>query len=349
VSDHTDPVATPSIREVARLANVSPATVSRVMNGSGTVKEEYRQRVLEAVQRVDYRPNRLARNMRRQRADLIGVVVSDIENPHFSEAVRVIENAAFTAGYRVLLCNTDETRDKQRAYLEMLADERAIGVILSPADRAGTGTGALLDRGTPVVCFDRMIDDPRADSVVCDNVEGLRRATEHLIWLGHERIAYLGGRPDVETGAERLEGYASAMRAAGLVPFSLAGGFRREGGEEATERLLATSPRPTALVVANNLMTIGALRSIRRNGISVPDQLALVAVDDPAWAELLDPPLTTVAQPVRTMADTAMSLALERIEGNRRTPTSVVLPLELRVRRSCGMPAAPADRPRRTP
>jgi DNA-binding LacI/PurR family transcriptional regulator len=337
------------MREVALKAGVSQATVSRVLNGSTSVRDAYRGRVLAAVAELQYRPNRLARNLRRRRADMIGVVVSDIENPHFSEAVRVIENAAFTAGYRVLLCNTDETRDKQRAYLEMLADERAMGVILSPADRAGTGTGALLDRGTPVVCFDRMIDDPRADSVVCDNVEGLRRATEHLIWLGHERIAYLGGRPDVETGAERLEGYASAMRAAGLVPFSLAGGFRREGGEEATERLLATSPRPTALVVANNLMTIGALRAIRRNGISVPDQLALVAVDDPAWAELLDPPLTTVAQPVRTMADTAMSLALERIEGNRRTPTSVVLPLELRVRRSCGMPAAPADRPRSTP
>jgi LacI family transcriptional regulator len=328
------------IRDVARLAAVSPATVSRVLNGSDTVNGELRRRVLDAASQLDYRPNGLARNLRRQRAHMIGVVVSDIENPHFSEAVRVVEDAAFNAGYRLLLCNTSETPDKQRTYLELLADERVVGVIVSPADRAGTGTEALLELGIPVVCFDRMIDDPRVDAVVCDNVEGLRRATEHLIWLGHERIAYLGGRLDVETGAERLEGYTAAMRAAGLTPFALDGGFRVEAAEMECDRLLAAKVRPTALLVGNNLMTIGALRSIRRAGISVPDELALVGVDDPPWSELIDPPLTTVAQPVRLMADTAMRLMLERIEQHRSEPSHIVLPLELRVRESCGMARA---------
>lgn len=334
-----------SIREVARVAKVSPATVSRVLNGAPTVREDYRRRVMDAVSRMEYRPNRLARNLRRQKTEMIGVVVSDIENPHFSEAVRVIEDAAYNAGYRVLLCNTDETPAKQRAYLEVLADERALGVIISPADQGGVGAAALLDNGIPVVCFDRMIDDPRADAVVCDNVEGLRRVTEHLLWLGHKRIAYLGGRLDVETGAERLEGYTAAMRAAGEVPFALDGGFRIDGAEKATARLLQTSPQATALVVANNLMTLGALRAARRAGVGIPGELALVAVDDPPWAELMSPPITTLAQPVRIMANTAMSLMLERIEGIRTETRKVVLPLELRVRDSCGVHAGDGARP----
>jgi len=324
------------LREVAQAAKVSPATVSRVLNGSTKVRADYRRRVLEAVDRMDYRPNRLAQNLRRQKAEMIGVVVSDIENPHFSEAVRVIEDAAYRAGYRMLLCNTDETPEKQRTYLEMLADERVLAAIISPADRKGAGVRSLLDLGIPVVCFDREIDDPRVDAVVCDNVEGLRRATEHLIWLGHERIAYLGGRLDVETGAERLEGYTTTMRAAALIPFPLNGDFRADAAERAVEQLLATSPPPTALLVANNLMTLGALRAIRRTGVSVPTDLALVAVDDPPWAELIDPPLTTVAQPVRALADTAMRLALERVQGHRTEAKRIVLPLELRIRRSCG-------------
>ena len=325
-----------SIREVARRAEVSPATVSRVLNGSPSVRDAARRRVLDAVADLQYRPNRLARNLRRQQADMIGVVVSDIENPHFSEIVRVIEDEAYQAGYRVLLCNTDETAEKQQTYLEMMAAERVLAAIVSPADAQAKGVDSLLSLGIPVVAFDRMIEDERVDAVVCDNVEGIRRATEHLLWLGHERIAFLGGRTDVETGAERLEGYTAAMRAAGLVPFALDGGFRTEGAEAALEQLLAQSQRPTAIVVANNLMTLGALRALRRAQVRVPDEIAVVGVDDPPWADLVDPPLTTVAQPVRRMASTAMQLVLEHLENRRVGRRRVVLPLELRIRRSCG-------------
>ena len=328
------------IADVARLAGVSPATVSRVLNGAPNVQDEYRRRVMAAVAEVDYRPNRLAQNLRRRKTEVIGVVVSDIENPHFSEAVRAIEDASFRAGYRVMLCNTDETPSKQRAYLQMLADERVLGAIVSPADQEGTGTEALLDLDIPIVCFDRVIDDPRVDGVVCDNVEGVRRATEHLLWLGHERIAYLGGRRDVETGAERLEGYLTTMRDAGHIPFAMDCGFRTESAEAATAQLLRQPRRATALLVANNLMTLGALRAIRQAGLSVPDDIAVVGVDDPAWADLIDPPLTTVAQPVREMAKTAMDLLLDRVRGTRTEVERVVLPLELRVRASCGMQAS---------
>jgi DNA-binding LacI/PurR family transcriptional regulator len=309
-----------------------------VLNGAQTVGVDLRRRVFEASERAGYRPNRIARNLRRQRIDVIGVVVSDIENPHFSEAVRVIEDAAFRSGYRVLLCNTDERVDKQRSYLEMLADERVQAVIISPADRAGTGVNALISMGTPVVAFDREVEDPRVDTVKCDNEEGVRLLTEHFIWLGHRRIAYVGGRGHVETGASRLAGYVTAVRAAGLVPFTVEGDFRTKLAEMTVDALLRGDARPSALVVANNLMAIGALRAARSAGVRIPDDLALGAVDDPIWAELTEPPLTTLAQPVREMAESAMRLVIERVEDGRQETRRIVLPMELRVRRSSGGP-----------
>jgi LacI family transcriptional regulator len=327
----------PTIHEVARLARVSSATVSRVLNGSPTVRLEHRTRVLEAVTRSGYRPNRLARNLRRQQAETIGVLVPDVENPHFSESVRVFEDAAFRAGYRLLLCNTDETPEKQRAYLKVLADERVLGVIVAPADSTGAGLEPLFALDIPVVAFDRLVSDGRADAVLCDNRSATQQATEHLVFLGHQRIAFVGGRPDVETGAERLDGYLAAMRAAALTPFSVNGGFRRELAEHEVKELLGIAARPTALVIANNLMAVGALRAIRSAGLGIPTEIAVVAVDDPPWAELVEPPLTVVAQPVRRMAETAIHLLLERIEGRRVEPTRIVLPVQLRIRSSCGM------------
>ncbi|MEW6637580.1 MAG: LacI family DNA-binding transcriptional regulator, partial [Actinomycetota bacterium] len=150
------------MKDVADRAGVSPATVSRVLNGAATVRPEYRERVLAAIEELGYRPNRLASNLRRRKAETIGVVVSDIENPHFTQMVRAVEDAAYRRGYRVLLCNTDEEPEKQRSYLEVLADERVLGVILSPSDPRGAEISRLLDLGIPVVTFDRTVEDPRA-------------------------------------------------------------------------------------------------------------------------------------------------------------------------------------------
>ena len=328
------------ISDVARHASVSPATVSRVLNGDPRVGEVYRKRVLESVRELDYRPNVLARNLRRQRTATIGVVVPDIGNPHFGEMLRAVEDQAFDAGYRVLVCNTGENAEKQRAYLEALIDERVLGVIISPADPEGEQISRLLDLGIPVVACDREVADPRADAVLADNVKALRIGTDLLVREGHERIAFVGGRVDVETGAERLAGYEMAMRAAGLEPLTVGGDFRLERAEEAVAGLLEHGPRPTAFIVANNLMTLGALRAIADAGLKVPAEIALVAVDDPPWSALVDPPLTTLAQPVRAMAADAMELLLQRVTGARESPRRIVHPLELRERSSTGAPAS---------
>jgi LacI family transcriptional regulator len=322
-----------TISEVARVADVSPATVSRVLNGDPRVGADYRARVTAAVEQLGYRPNRLARNLRKQRSAAIGVVISDIENPHFSEAVRAIEDLAFKRGHPVLVCNTDETPEKERAYLEMMMDERVLGVILSPATPDDPVIGEVLDSGIPIVAFDREVADPRADAVLADNIRGARMATERLIAGGHRDVAYVGGRREVETGAERLDGYEIAMRRADLEPRSIDGGFRTQVARAAVLELLRSPTPPSALVVANNLMTLGTLEALREAGVRVPKDVALVAIDDPPWASLVAPALTTIGQPVRRMATDAMELLLERAAG-RDQSRRVVHPMELHARDS---------------
>lgn len=315
---------------------MSSATVSRVLNEHSSVGVAYRRRVLEAVEELGYRPNRLAQSLRLQRTAAIGVIVSDIENPHFGEMVRAIEDRAYQEGYRVLVCNTDESPEKQQAYLQTLIEERVVGAVLAPSNPSGQEIADLLDLGIPLVAFDREVDDPRADTVTADNVGAARSAVELLVGAGHERIAFVSGLQNVETGAERLDSYELTMRAHGLEPEVVEGNFRADGARAAVAALLAAPSHPTALIVSNNLMTLGALQAVRDMGVTVPDELALVAFDDPSWAALVHPPLTTFAQPVRRMATEAMDLLLERISGGRTESRRTVHPFKLHVRASCG-------------
>lgn len=321
------------IKDVARRAGVSPATVSRVMNGTATVGPAKRALVIAAIEELGYRPNRLASNFRRRQAEMIGVVVSDIENPHFTQMVRAVEDAAYLRGHRVLLCNTDEDPAKQRDYLGVLAAERVAGVILSPTDGRAAEVRELLDHGISLVAFDRRVSDPRADVVVARNAAGARSGAQHLLDCGHTRVGFVGGPSGVQTADERLAGYRDAIHAAGVEPLVAEGGFRAEGGRTAAGTLVDGGA--SALLVANNLMTIGALQAIRERHLRIPEDVALVSIDDPPWAELTDPPLTTLAQPVRRMAQAAVGLLLERIEEGRTRRKRRVFELELHHRGSC--------------
>ena len=226
------------MRDVARHAGVSVATVSRVLNGNHSVGAEARERVVAAVEELRYRPNRLARNLRRKAVEMIGVIVSDIENPHFTEMVAAVGDAAFGAGYRLLLCNTDEQGHKQRAYLDMLAGERVSGVILVPSEPDSAEITEMLDLGIPVVAIDRHVTDPRADSVVSEGEDAARTATEHLLAAGRRDIAFLGGAPGVETAEYRRRGYETAMSEAGLETLEVNGDFRIDPARDAMAELL---------------------------------------------------------------------------------------------------------------
>jgi LacI family transcriptional regulator len=323
------------IRDVAERAAVSVATVSRVLNGDPRVDHELGDRVRSAAAELGYRPNRLARNLRRQQMEAIGVVVPDIENPHFAEMVRVVEVIALGLGHRVLVCNTDEDGARQAACLQMLADERVSGIVLSPSDPDGS-IEHLRDLSIPVVAIDRTLTHGATDAVVSDNVPAVRAATQRLIDTGHSHIAFVGGRSEVETGSERQQGYLEAVEAAGLSPVLADGGFRQDAAEAAVAGLLGGDCQVTALMVANNLMALGAIRAIRAAGLRIPDHMAVIAVDNPPWAELLDPPLTVIAQPIRAMAVRAVELLVQRLDGSEAPPVREVFPLELIVRSSCG-------------
>lgn len=328
------------IRDVAQRAEVSAATVSRVLTGAAVVKPDVRARVLQAISELGYRPNQVARNLRRQMAEMIGVVIADVENPFFSEMVRTVEDAAYKLGYRVLLCNTDESAEKQSSYLRVMAAERVLGVILAPSDSQAEEIGELLDLGIPLVAFDRPVYDPRADSVTANNLGAGRIATQHLLDAGYERIAFIGD-PGVQTVIERLAGYEETMQSAGLLPHSVPGFSRIEGGLTATHKLLDDPDPPAALIAANGLMALGALNALRARGVAIPHEIALVVLDDPVWSEIVDPPTTALAQPVRQMAECAIGLLVERLKKGREDQRHVVFDFDLRVRAS----SAPARRP----
>ena len=326
----------PTIKQVAERAQVSSATVSRILNQDHHVSTVNRERVLRAVAELGYRPNRIARSLRRQQSETIGVVVSDIENPHFTQAVRAIEDAAYTRGYRVVLCNTDETAEKQRAYLEVLAAEQGVGVILVPADPGDSTISDLLDMHIPIVALDRSVDDDRADAVFADNVQAGRLATEHLLDQGRQNVGFISGRLEIQTGAERLRGYEEVMQRCGLPVAVGQGEFRLESARRATRQLLIDHPDLDGLVVANNLMAIGALHALRDAAKNIPEDVAFVGIDDPPWAGLVAPPMTTLGQPTQQMATSAFDLLLDRIAKRQPRSRFVIFRFELLVRESCG-------------
>jgi LacI family transcriptional regulator len=326
-----------SIHDVAAEAGVSAATVSRVLNDPRLVAAESLRRVRQAMDELGYRPNKLASNLRRQKVEMIGAVVSDVESPHFAQMVRVIETAGYRKGYRLLLCNTDEMPAKQADYLEMLAGERVSGIILSPSDPGAAEISEVIDFGIPIVAIDRHVHDKRADAVLVNNEGSAREATNHLIEAGHERIGFIGGPSEIDTAAERLAGYVAAMHAASLEPRSVDGHYRVDGARDAAQGLL-DGERVSALVVANDLMTIGAMQALRQQGLSIPRDVSLVAIDDPIWCALLDPPLTALAQPIERAAETAVAFLLDRINGRRKRAKRETLDCELHVRGSVRPP-----------
>ncbi len=341
-----------TLREVARRARVSVSTAARALGGYGYVSSSTRERVLRAARELDYHPNAIARSMIKGRTHTLGVVVSDSANPFFAAVVRGIEDVALPHGYGILLCNADEDPRKEAMYVGMLRQKRVDGVIVSPSDASSGALPSLLASGVPLVQVDRRAPGLPADAVVCDNRAGVRAAVEHLVSLGHRHIALIGGPRRLYTGRERTRAFQAALRRLGLPSRSswlLEGTFKVDSGYELAGKLLETRPRPTAVFVANNLMTIGALLRFREEGVRIPQDMAVVGFDDMDWAPILTPPLTAVAQPTFDLGRTAARLLLERILDPALPPRVVVLPPRLVVRESCGAALRRAPSPGREP
>jgi LacI family transcriptional regulator len=296
----------------------------------------------------------LARGLVTRRTHSIGLLISDIANPFFIRAVRAVEDVAQENGYNVILCNTDEDPAKETQYLRVLMEKRVDGIILATTAGSLQAVRDVRWRRIPLVLFDRELPRVPTDTVKVDSVFGGRLATDHLLSLGHTRIAIIHGPVVRSTGAERLQGYLDALRTAGVRrdPVLIReGNFKQDSGRDLARQLLDVSPPPTALFCTNNLMTVGALQTLQERGVRIPSDLSLVGYDDMEWWTLTHPPLTTVGQPVYDLGREAMRLLLGQIGANRRQrPQRVILKPELLTRESCGPPPAMvSNAPRRRP
>lgn len=330
-----------TIYDVARQAQVSAATVSRVLNGRATVDPVLVERVQEAVRSLGYRRNAVARNLRRSRTMLWGLIISDIGNPFFTALARGVEDVAQAEGYSVALCNSDENPAKESQYIGVVLDEQMAGVIISPSGR-GRDVRLLIEANTPVVAIDRELRAATVDSVLVDNEHGAELATSHLIESGYRRIACITGPKQLSTATQRLRGYKRALAAAGLpmdeslVRYS---DYREAGAFESMESLLdSETARPDAVFAANNLTTVGAMDCLVSRGVKVPGEVGFVGFDDIPWAHLVRPSLTTVAQPTYELGQTAARLLVERIKEPSRPPARVVLRTVLHERDSSRRP-----------
>jgi LacI family transcriptional regulator len=333
------PAAPTTIHDVARRARVSTATVSRCLSGTGRVRPELSARVVAAARALRYEPNRVARSLRTRATRTVGLVIPDIQNPFFTGIVRGLEDVLLAEGYHILLGNSDDDAEREARYLRLLLAEGAVGIVFVPVAARPTSYAELLRSGVAVVTVDRLVDGLSTDRVSVDNRTGAEEATRHLLRLGHRRIAYVGGPSHLSVARERRAGFRDALRQARLPPGEALvreADFREAGGYAVSRTLLRNASPPSALFVANNLMTLGVLRCIHELGRRIPEDVALVSFDDMTWAASLDPPLTAVAQPTYEIGASAAQLLVDRLRDGEQPPRHVKLSTRLVVRASCG-------------
>jgi LacI family transcriptional regulator len=305
-----------TIKDVAEHAGVSITTVSHVINQTRYVSEELTQKVYDAMQALDYRPNIVARSLRSGRTRTIGLMIPDISNAFFAEISRKIEDKGFEFGYNMILCNTDESPEKEERYIDVLVAKQVDGLIFISAGDSGGFQKNPYRNEIPVVIADREVEGIESDVVLIDNYAGGFTATKYLISLGHQRIGCISGPSPIRPSANRVEGYRAVLEAAGI-PFDpdllRVGDFRFEGGERCTEDLLNLPDPPTAIFAGNDMMALGAMRVIKRAGLRVPEDISLIGFDNTPLASLVSPQLTTISQPMKEMADLAVELLIEKI------------------------------------
>ncbi|MEW2394906.1 LacI family DNA-binding transcriptional regulator [Streptomyces sp. NPDC046862] len=335
--------------DVAQHAGVSVATVSHVLNNTRAVRPQTRQLVLDAIEALGYTPNTLARSLVTSRTRSIGLAVSAVSNPYFTEILQGVEAGALEHGYSLLIADPHDDPEHERKVVQLLHERRVDGMIVAPSARPDGLLDYLRRHDVPTVFLDRLVTLPdgdpfRFDQVCTENTEPMARLVGHLADLGHRRIGLVAGLPGLSTTGERITGYRLGLTAAGL-PYDESlvarGDSDAEVSRRVTRELLTRSSPPTALVTGNNAMTIGALRALGELRVRVPHDMALCCFDDFAWADLFHPRLTAVAQPSKEIGAQAVRLLLERLGAPDQPARTVRLPSTFVHRGSCGCPESP--------
>ncbi len=327
--------------EVAKAAGVSTATVSYVVNnGPRPVSTETRKKVLKVIEKLGYRPNAVARNLRRQRTSTLGLILPDTYNPYFAEVARAVEQTAFDRGFTVMLCHSDYNLERELHYVSVLQAERAAGVIWFPATSSAEPAIRLAEYDIPLVVLDRKVEGMQASAVIADNFRGGYIATQHLIELGHHRIGCIARPFELHHSQERVRGYRAALEDNGFSPderLTVKGGFRLDDGCEAATKLFYMDSPPSAIFAYNDFMAIGALRAAVECGLKVPEDLSVVGFDDIPQSAFTCPALTTVRLPKHEMGCQGAKLLLDLIDG-KSPPSETLAPLgvKLIIRESSG-------------
>jgi LacI family transcriptional regulator len=327
-----------TIRDVARSAGVSTATVSHVLNLTRHVSPITRDRVLRAIAALNYQPNRVARSLRNRKTTTLGVLLPNSANPFFAELLHSIESCCFDLGYSVILGNANDDPKRELFYLDVLLSKQVDGILLVSTGAYKEVLEIVTRRRVPTVMIDRPAAEPRVDTVYIENEQGGRIATEYLLSLGHRAIAVIGDASPPAPTIERMAGYRSALRAAGLAVnegYIVTSNYMHEGGYRACQQLLHLPERPTAIFACNDMMAIGALCAIHGVGLRVPQDISVIGFDDISLASYTVPRLTTIAQPLAEIGRIAVEYLLQRLNSPDAPLHQKCLPVALVERDSC--------------
>jgi DNA-binding LacI/PurR family transcriptional regulator len=327
------------LSDVAAEAGVSVSTASRVLADNGYASAEARRRVLAAARALGYSPNHIARSLRLQRTQALGLVIADLENFFYSQVARGVADIARQRDYHVVLATTDEDPHEEVRQLELLRRLRVDGVIITPTGVDHEAVEDELELGlVPLVQVDRRIPGIERDAVLVDNVGAARLAVRHLVEVGHRRIGILAGDQRVTTGQERLRGFLDELAAQGIQPDPAlvhTTAFTRSAAVGSATSLMSVEPRPTAIVTANNILCEGVVRAANALGLDIPGDLSLLSFDDAPWMSLLPAPISVIDQPAAEMGSTAATLLFNRLDGLASSePRNIVLRPTLQLRAS---------------
>jgi LacI family transcriptional regulator len=328
-----------TVKDVAEKSGVSVSTVSHVINGTRFVSEDLRNKVREAMNTLEYKPNLIARSLRTKRSNVLGLILADITNPYYSEIARNIEYLGHLQDYTVMLCNSEGDPIKEEFYIRRLSETRADGIIIVSSKIQPELLKEMVGEHLPVIFIDKHGSGIQGDLIAIDEFGGGRMATEHLISLGHQRIACVNGMSINYLNQERVNGYRAAIEAAGLPMDELlvvAAGFDVVDGYRNGTALLEMKNRPTAIFATGDLIAYGVIQAAYQMGLRIPEELSVVGFDDIYLSEYFIPPLTTVKQPLYEISEAAINCFFERMENNQRTGRTIHYNVHLEVRESTG-------------
>jgi LacI family transcriptional regulator len=330
-----------TIKDLARELGVSPSTISRALSDHPDISPATKRRVAEAAEKHHYHPNQIAQSLQKKRSSTIGVIVPEIRHNFFSTVISGIEEVAYESGYTIMVCQSNETLAREVLNTQALVANRVAGLLIaiSTETTSWAHLAGVMDRGVPLVQFDRVVEPLETSKVVIDDYRAAYEAVTHLIESGYRRIGHMAGQEGIALNRLRCQGYSDAMRDHGLEldpRFLVRGGYREEDGRVGAEYFLGLGDLPDAILAINDPVAVGAFARFKQAGVRIPDDVALVGFSDTPAAALIEPALTTVYQPAFEMGRTAAALLIEQFdpEGATVEPKTVTLATELRVRGS---------------